>query len=71
MVCWPIALPAQGNTTLLVFYETCWVSANAAFRLFVAHDASLAPARGFKPHNCKTERCSVCSLNGQNHLVNT
>jgi hypothetical protein len=49
--CWPVALPPRGNATLFVHHETKLSSVNDAWRLLIAHGASLVSTHGVKPQD--------------------
>jgi hypothetical protein len=49
--CWPMALPPRGNAVLFVHNETRLVSVNAAWRLLIAHGATIASMHGIMPQD--------------------
>ncbi|KAI9451413.1 hypothetical protein BJY52DRAFT_1419138 [Lactarius psammicola] len=51
MECWPVALPPRGNAVLFAHHETGLASVNAAWRLLIAHGATLASTHDIMPQD--------------------
>lgn len=51
MECWPVALIPRGNAVLFAHHEKGLASVNAAWRLLIAHGATLASTHGIMPQD--------------------
>ena len=60
--CWPMALPPRGNAVLFVHNETGLVCVNAAWRLLIAHGATVASTHGIMPQDVILGKSAIFSL---------